>query len=54
MLFKDINSGVKKVTGVGARTQLRAKHYEKVMDFINSWEPSSVTKFEMRQIQMEI
>lgn len=54
MLFKDINSGVKKVTGVSARTQLRAKHYEKVMDFINSWEPSSVTKFEMRQIQMEI
>ncbi len=44
LLFKDINSGVKKISGVGARTQLRAKHYEKVMDFINSWEPSSVTK----------
>lgn len=38
LLFKDINSGVKKISGVGARTQLRAKHYEKVMDFINSWE----------------
>lgn len=48
LLFKDINSGVKKISGVGARTQLRAKHYEKVMDFINSWEPSSVTKFELR------
>ncbi len=54
LLFKDINGGVKKITGVGARTQLRAKHYEKVMEFINSWEPSSVTKFELRQIKMDV
>lgn len=54
LLFKDINSGVKKISGVGARTQLRAKHYEKVMDFINSWEPSSVTKFELRQTRMVV
>lgn len=54
LLFKDINSGVKKISGVGARTQLRAKHYEKVMDFINSWEPSSVTKFELRQTRMDV
>lgn len=54
LLFKDINGGIKKITGVGARTQLRAKHYEKVMDFINSWEPSSVTKFELRQIKMDV
>lgn len=54
LLFKDINSGVKKISGVGARTQLRAKHYEKVMDFINSWEPSSVTKFELRQTKMDV
>ncbi|UQQ77189.1 Rha family transcriptional regulator [Enterococcus faecium] len=54
LLFKDINSGVKKISGVGARTQLRAKHCEKVMDFINSWEPSSVTKFELRQTRMDV
>ena len=54
LLFKDINSGVKKISGVGARTQLRAKHYEKVMDFINSWKPSSVTKFELRQTRMDV
>lgn len=54
LLFKDINSGVKKISGVGARTQLRAKHYEKVMNFINSWEPSSVTKFELRQTRMDV
>lgn len=54
LLFKDINGGIKKIAGVGARTQLRAKHYEKVMDFINSWEPSSVTKFEIRQIKMDV
>ncbi|WP_165005274.1 MULTISPECIES: Rha family transcriptional regulator [unclassified Enterococcus] len=54
LLFKDINGGVKKISGVGARTQLRAKHYEKVMEFINSWEPSSVTKFELRQTRMDV
>ncbi|PEH48932.1 ORF6C domain-containing protein [Enterococcus faecium] len=54
LLYKDINSGVKRIAGVGARTQLRTKHYKKVMDFINSWEPSSVTKFELRQIKMEV
>nr|WP_265331548.1 hypothetical protein [Enterococcus faecium] len=33
---------------------MRTKHYDTVMDFINSWEPSSVTKFELRQIKMDI
>ena len=54
LLYKDINSGVKRIANVGARTQLRTKHYEMVMDFINSWEPSSVTKFELRQIKMDV
>ncbi|MCG3448618.1 ORF6C domain-containing protein [Enterococcus durans] len=54
LLYKDINSGVKRIAGVGARTQLRAKHYDIVMEFINSWEPSSVTKFELRQTKMDI
>ncbi|BDP64231.1 hypothetical protein EfmJHP80_17270 [Enterococcus faecium] len=54
LLYKDINSGVKRIAGVGARTQLRAKHYDMVMEFINSWEPSSVTKFELRQTKMDI
>ncbi len=49
-LYKDINGGIKKVTGVGSRTQLRDKHYQTVVDFINDWEPSTATKTIVRQI----
>ena len=49
-LYKDINGGIKKVTGVGSRMQLRDKHYQTVVDFINDWEPSTATKTIVRQI----
>ncbi|MDT2554751.1 Rha family transcriptional regulator [Enterococcus raffinosus] len=49
-LHKDINSGVKAVTGVSTRTQLRNRHYETVLDFINDWEPSTATKMQVRQM----
>ena len=34
-LYKDINGGIKRIAGVGSRTQLRTKHYQLVIDFIN-------------------
>ena len=43
-LYKDINSGIKQITGVGSRSQLREKHYEIVIEYINDWEPSTATK----------
>ena len=52
-LFKDINQGVKVVTGVSTRTQLRAKHFDTVVDFINNWEPSTATKMQLRQMSFE-
>lgn len=51
-LYKDINGGVKRITGVGSRTQLRAKHYQVVIDFINDWEPSTATKTVVRQMSL--
>ena len=36
-LYIDINQGVKAVTGVSTRTQLRAKHYEIVLAYVNDW-----------------
>ncbi|HCT1441152.1 Rha family transcriptional regulator [Enterococcus faecalis] len=36
-LYKDINSGIKQITGVGSRSQLREKHYETVIEYINDW-----------------
>lgn len=53
-LYRDINSGVNKVTGVGTRTQLRQKHYETVMDFIVDWEPSTATKTIVRQMALDL
>lgn len=49
-LFKDINTGIKQVTGVGSRSQIREKHYEIVVEFIQDWEPSTATKTIVRQI----
>ena len=52
-LYKDINQGVKVIAGVSTRTQLRTKHYEVVLEFINDWEPSTATKMQVRQTSFE-
>lgn len=52
--YKDINGGVKKITGVGARSQLRTKHYDQVIEYINDWEPSTATKSIVRQLELEL
>lgn len=53
-LYIDINQGVKVVTGVSTRTQLRAKHYDVVLDYINDWEPSTATKMQVRQMRLDL
>ena len=53
-LYKDINSGIKQITGVGTRSQLRAKHYPMVIEYINDWEPSTGTKTVVRQMSFDV
>lgn len=53
-LFKDINQGVKRIAGVGSRSQLRERHYKAVIEFINDWEPSTATKTIVRQQELEL
>lgn len=53
-LYRDINSGVKRIAGVGSRTQLRTKHYERVVEFIQDWEPSTATKSIVRQMSLDL
>ncbi|MCS8616351.1 phage regulatory protein [Latilactobacillus curvatus] len=48
-LFRDINQGIKQISGVDTRSQLREKNYEGVMAFIQDWEPSTATKTVLRQ-----
>lgn len=52
-LFRDINQGIKQISGVDTRSQLREKHYEEVMAFIQDWEPSTATKTILRQYDTE-
>ena len=53
-LFKDINGGIKRIANVDARTQLCKKHYQSVMDFINDWEPATATRYEIKQMKLDI
>lgn len=53
-LFRDINGGVKRITGVGSRSQLRSKHYDAVIEFIQDWEPSTATKSIVRQMSLDL
>ncbi len=53
-LYKDINQGVKQVTGISTRTQLRDRHFQTALDFIQDWEPSTATKMIVRQTALEL
>lgn len=52
-LFKDINSQVKKMTGISTRTQLKQKHFNDVLDMVNNWYPQPSTMYLIRQQEME-
>lgn len=53
-LFKDINGGIKRIADVDNRTQLCKKHYHMVMDYINEWEPATATRYEIKQMKLDI
>ena len=53
-LHRDINAGVKAITGVNTRTQLRNKHLETVLSYITDWEPSTATKVLVRQMKLDL
>ena len=53
-LFKDINGGIKRIANVDNRTQLCKKHYHMVMDYINEWEPATATRYEIKQMNLDI
>lgn len=52
--FKDINQGIKQITGIATRTQLRQRQFEDVLHYINDWEPSTATKTIVRQMAFEL
>lgn len=51
-LYKELNSSINRITNIRTRTQLKQKHFEDVMDFINTWTPSNATLYLVRQMDM--
>lgn len=52
-LYKELNNSINRITNISTRTQLKQKHFDNVMDFINTWTPSTATLHIVRQMDME-
>lgn len=53
-LFKALNRDIKEITGVKTRTQLRKRHLDMVLDFINDWQPSRATMITINQMSLAV
>lgn len=53
-LFRSIGREIKQIAGVKCRSQLRYKDFEKVLDFIRTWEPSKATLYTIQQLPLEL
>ena len=54
MLYQDLGSSIKQLFDVPNRGRIKDMDFRRVLSFINSWEPSSVTKERINQIQTEL
>ncbi|HJA91228.1 MAG TPA: ORF6C domain-containing protein [Candidatus Jeotgalibaca merdavium] len=52
-LFKDINNGLNKICGIRTRTQLKKKHFEQVIRYLNLWKPRTSTQFIINELMQE-
>ncbi len=53
-LFRALNRDILEITGVKTRTQLRQKHLDMVLVFINDWYPSRAVMFNINQMSLAI
>lgn len=51
-LFKDLNGGIKKITGAVARNRIKESQFDTVIEFINNWQPSTATLTIIRQMEL--
>lgn len=54
MLYQDLGSSIKQLFNVPNRGRIKDKDFRKALSFIDHWEPSSVTKERINQIQTEL
>lgn len=53
-LRKELNSAVNTLAGVRTRSQMKDKDFDRVVDFIDRWEPSTLTMDLVRQLELEL
>lgn len=52
MLFQDIGRSIKELFNVPHRGRIKSKDYKTAIEFLNSWEPTAVTKAKIKQIDL--
>ncbi|MDO5742350.1 MAG: Rha family transcriptional regulator [Vagococcus sp.] len=54
LLFSDIGKSIKELFGVPHRGRIKDKDFQAAVDFVNTWEPSSLTKTRIKQLRLEL
>lgn len=52
MLFQDIGRSIKELFSVPHRGRIKSKDYKTAIEFLNSWEPTAVTKAKIKQLDL--
>lgn len=52
MLFQDIGRSIKELFNVPHRGRIKSKDYQTAIEFLNSWEPTAVTKAKIKQLDL--
>lgn len=53
MLFQDLGSSIKQLFQVPNRGRIKDKDFNHVLEFIDNWQPSSVTKEQIKQLEFD-
>lgn len=53
LLFQDLGSSIKKLFNVPNRGRIKDKDFLQVLEFVSTWEPSSVTKAKINQLHIQ-
>ncbi|WP_315307938.1 Rha family transcriptional regulator [Enterococcus devriesei] len=53
MLFQDLGLSIKQLFQVPNRGRIKDKDFSRVLEFIDNWQPSSVTKEQIKQLEFD-
>lgn len=53
-LRKELSKNINELAGVRTRTQIKQKDFDKLLDFIDRWQPSTITLDKAKEIQLKV